>query len=399
MIDEERRAALGFRFWDDDNDAPRRAKGNSDMSAVQAIVMPKWGLVMEEGMLARWSVEEGAAIAVGQEIMDIETSKIANSFESPLGGVLRKKVVAEGETVPVGALLGVVADAGTPDADIEAFIADFLANFKVAAKSGDTGPVPEIIEAGGRRIRHLKAGPEGGTPVVLIHGFGGDYLSWGFNQGALAEDRQTFALDLPGHGGSTKDVGGGTVAELAAVLGDYLDAIGVGPAHLVGHSLGAAVAMELALASPQKVAALTLIAPAGIGPEINGEFIAGYIAENRARKLRPVLEMLVADPATITIAFVEDTLKFKRVDGVIPALQTIAAASFDGSVQRVSLRDRIGAIGAPMQILWGESDRIIPSRQSEGLPASIPVTRLAGAGHIPHLEKAGEVNAKIKSLA
>ncbi|MEO8667839.1 MAG: acetoin dehydrogenase dihydrolipoyllysine-residue acetyltransferase subunit, partial [Bauldia sp.] len=355
MIDEERRAALGFRFWDDESDAPKRAKGTSDMSGILAIVMPKWGLVMEEGMLARWSVEEGVPVAVGQEIMDIETSKIANSFESPVGGVLRKKVVAEGETVPVGALLGVVADAGTPEADIDAFVADFLANFKVAAKSGDTGPVPEIVEAGGRRIRYLKAGPEGGTPVVFIHGFGGDYLSWSFNQGAVAENRQTYAIDLPGHGGSTKDVGGGTVGELADALNDYLDAIGAAPAHLVGHSLGAAVAIELALKAPQKVAALSLIAPAGLGTEINGDFIAGYIAENRARKLRPILEMLVADPATITIAFVEDTLKSKRLDGVIPALQTIAAAAFDGSVQRIALRDRIGGIGVPVQVIWGES--------------------------------------------
>ncbi len=74
--------------------------------------MPKWGLAMEEGILARWAVDEGAEIAAGQEIMDIETTKIANVFESPVAGVLRKKVVKEGETVPVGALLGVVAEPG-----------------------------------------------------------------------------------------------------------------------------------------------------------------------------------------------------------------------------------------------------------------------------------------------
>ena len=86
------------------------------MPDIQPITMPKWGLAMEEGVLARWAVEEGAQIAAGQEIMDIETTKIANVFESPVAGVLRKKVVPDGETVPVGALLGVVAEPGVDEA-------------------------------------------------------------------------------------------------------------------------------------------------------------------------------------------------------------------------------------------------------------------------------------------
>ena len=72
--------------------------------------MPKWGLAMQEGMVAKWLVEEGARSTRGDEILDIETSKIANVFESPVAGPLRRRLVGEGETVPVGALLGVVAD-------------------------------------------------------------------------------------------------------------------------------------------------------------------------------------------------------------------------------------------------------------------------------------------------
>ena len=102
--------------------------------AIQPITMPKWGLAMEEGVLARWAVDEGAEIAAGQEIMDIETTKIANVFESPVAGVLRRKVVGEGETVPVGALLGVVADPGVADTEVDAFIGTFQENFKPPAK-------------------------------------------------------------------------------------------------------------------------------------------------------------------------------------------------------------------------------------------------------------------------
>ena len=80
------------------------------MSAeIQAITMPKWGLAMEEGKVVAWETGEGEAVAAGQEILEIETTKITNVFESPASGLLRRCVVQEGDTVPVGALLGALA--------------------------------------------------------------------------------------------------------------------------------------------------------------------------------------------------------------------------------------------------------------------------------------------------
>jgi pyruvate dehydrogenase E2 component (dihydrolipoamide acetyltransferase) len=368
------------------------------MPKVQPITMPKWGLAMEEGVLARWAVEVGAEIASGQEIMDIETTKIANVFESPVAGVLRRKVVADGETVPVGALLGVVSEPGVADAEVDAFVGEFLENFKPPEKGEAGGPVPEIVEAKGRKIRHLKAGPDTGTPILLLHGFGADMTTWMFNQAALAEDRPVYAIDLPGHGGSGKDVGQGTVEALAAAVLDYMDAAGIGAAHLVGHSLGGAIAVAIALAAPGRVTALTLIAPAGFGAEVLQEFIDGFIAESRPRKLRPVIEMLVANPQLVTADMVEEVLKFKRLDGALTALRTIADANFSAGTQRISLREKLGEIRVPIQVVWGEADRILPARHSEGLPAAIKVTRIAGAGHIPHMEKAADVNAAIEAL-
>ena len=73
---------------------------------LQAITMPKWGLAMDEGMVVDWHVEEGARLTPGDEVLDIETTKITNALESPAGGILCRRLVAEGETVPVGALLG-----------------------------------------------------------------------------------------------------------------------------------------------------------------------------------------------------------------------------------------------------------------------------------------------------
>ena len=71
------------------------------MSTITPIVMPKWGLEMREGTVTAWLVEEGAEIAVGTPIVDVETDKISNAVEAPDPGLLRRQVAKAGETLPV----------------------------------------------------------------------------------------------------------------------------------------------------------------------------------------------------------------------------------------------------------------------------------------------------------
>ncbi len=366
--------------------------------AIQPIVMPKWGLAMQEGMLASWHVADGQAVEKGQEIADIETSKIANAFESPVAGPVRRRLVGEGETVPVGALLAVVADASVPDAEIDAFVEEFRATLAAAAAEASVagGPVPEFVDAGGRRLRYLKLGEAAGTPVLFLHGFGGDLNNWLFNQPALAERGTTYALDLPGHGGSAKDVGEGDVGALAAAVVDFLGALGVDKAHLVGHSLGGAVSLDLALNHPERVASVTALATGGLGPEISMEYIDGFIATSRARKLRAVLEMLVHDRSLVTNDMFEDVLKFKRLDGAEAALRKIRDAAFAGGRQALQLTGRLGDVKVPVQVIWGKEDRVLPASHGQGLPGNVKVTVLDATGHLVHMEKAQEVNEQVE---
>lgn len=366
-------------------------------AAIQPIVMPKWGLAMQEGMVAHWHVEEGAPVAKGQEIVDIETSKIANVFESPASGTLRRRVAAPGETLPVGALLGVLAEESVADAEVDAFVADFQErlNEQLAAQSQAKGPEFEFAEVDGRRLRYLRAGEGGADPVLFLHGYGGDLNNWLFNQPAVAERAPTFALDLPGHGGSAKDVGEGTVAALAGTVAGFMDAVGIGRAHLVGHSLGGAIALRLALDHPGRVASATLVCPAGLGPEISMAYVDGFIEAGRRRKMEPVLQMLVADPATVTGDMIEDVLRFKRLDGVDAALRKLREGLFRDGRQALVLKDRLGEVRCPVQVVWGRQDRIIPAAQADGLAGTVDLAILDDAGHLAHMEKAKEVNELI----
>jgi pyruvate dehydrogenase E2 component (dihydrolipoamide acetyltransferase) len=370
--------------------------------AIEAIVMPKWGLAMEEGVVTAWHIAEGATIAKGQEIADIETSKIANVFESLVSGKVRRIVAQTGETLPVGALLAVVADDKVADSDIDAFVAKAAEELKeaLAARAGEKKPEPETVDiAGGRKIRYLKLGEAGGAPVVFIHGYGGDLNNWLFNQEVLAESHATYAIDLPGHGGSSKDVGAGDLGSMCEAVAAWMDALKIERAHLVGHSMGGAVALKLAATQPSKVASATLICPAGLGPEVSMEYINGFIETSRGKKLEPILQMLVADPGLVTRDMIEDVLKFKRLDGVDAALRKMRDAMFPGGRQGVLLRDDVGKTQAPLQVIVGAKDRIVPAAHAKGLPGNVKVHVFDEAGHMPHMEAASEVNRLIGEIA
>jgi pyruvate dehydrogenase E2 component (dihydrolipoamide acetyltransferase) len=216
-----------------------------------------------------------------------------------------------------------------------------------------------------------------------------------FNQPALAERCDTIALDLPGHGGSSKAVGADPWTALLGALAGFMAAADVSRAHLVGHSMGGALALALAGAHHERVASLTLIAPGGLGPEINMSFIDGLARAQRRKEVKGALEQLVADPSAISRSMADEVLKYKRLDGVTEALTSIAAALFPGGRQAGNLREALAQVAVPRQVIWGRQDRIIPAAHAEALPGGIPVRLIDGAGHLPHMEKSNEVNRLI----
>ena len=360
-------------------------------SDVQKLGMPKWGLSMTEGRLVAWLIDEGSEVAVGDEVAEVETDKLNGAVESPVAGVLRRHVASAGETIPVGGLLGVVAGADATDADVDAFVAEFQASFVPGESDEDAGPEPETVEVGAGTLRYLRQG-EGGDAVLLLHGFGGDLNNWLFAAPALAEGHTVYALELPGHGGSSKDVGPGDLDFLVDAVVQFLDALELERVHLVGHSIGGLVAASTALRDPGRALSLTLVASAGLGEEINGDYLDGFISAGSRRELKPALELLFADSGQVTRQLVDDVLKYKRIDGVDAALRSIAEHVFGEGRQHVLVADRLADLGVPLLVLWGEQDQIIPAAHVRHVPEQAEVHVLEGSGHSPHMEAAGDVN-------
>jgi pyruvate dehydrogenase E2 component (dihydrolipoyllysine-residue acetyltransferase) len=357
--------------------------------------MPKWGLSMKTGKIVEWFVSEGDIIAKGDDIVDIETDKIAGTLESPVEGPLRRIIAEPGADLPVGAVLAVVAPAEVPDSDIESVVEEARAAIASGELEAGDEPEPQLVDVGGWMISYLSLGPDappGDTPVVLVHGYGGDKNSWLFVQQPLAEEgHRAIALDLPGHGATTKDVGDGSLTTFADCVAGFLDALGIQRAHLVGHSLGGAVVAALARTAPGKVASLTLIAPAGFTPEVDAEYLRGFAAASSRRELKPLVGRLFSDEALVTRQLVDDLLRYKRLDGVDAALSTVLGTLLgdDGDRQAIDTRSLLAGVGVPVTVVWGDADRIVP------VPDGVDLTRVK-AGHMPQMEAPGEVLAAIR---
>ncbi|MDH4053512.1 MAG: acetoin dehydrogenase dihydrolipoyllysine-residue acetyltransferase subunit, partial [Rubrivivax sp.] len=230
--------------------------------------------------------------------------------------------------------------------------------------------------------------------VLFLHGFGGDLNNWLFNLDAVAEQHPVIALDLPGHGESDARLPGTGLADLAAFVGKFLDALGVPKAHLVGHSLGGAVAARLALDAPDRVASVALVNPAGLGEDINAGYTDGFVKAASRRELKPVVEMLFADPSLVSRQLLDDLLKYKRLDGVTELLADLGGRQFGGGRQAERPVRQLG--GLPLLVVWGAEDKVIPAAQAALAPQGADVHVLPGAGHMAMMEKAGEFNTLLK---
>ncbi|MCC3330848.1 alpha/beta fold hydrolase [Nocardia abscessus] len=254
---------------------------------------------------------------------------------------------------------------------------------------------------GGLTLRYHEAGS--GAPLVLLHGSGPGVSGWanfGANLPVLAERFRCLIVDQPGFGASGRpEVYERNYLRVSAeAVLRLLDDLGLERAHLLGNSMGGAVATLLALEHPERVDRLVLMAPGGVGLNVLGPEpsegitrLLEFNAEPTRERLLPWLRTMVSDPATLTDELIDTRLKAASDPAAVTALRDAYATFADPALaEPIPLWARLRGLRAQTQILWGRDDRVTPV-EAALLPArQIPTADLrvfARCGHWVQIER------------
>jgi pyruvate dehydrogenase E2 component (dihydrolipoamide acetyltransferase) len=418
--------------------------------------MPKLGITMEEGTVVAWLVELHGRVERGEPLLVIESEKAEVEIEATASGVLRHIYVDSETTVPCGTLLAAIT--GSPDEAFEAEAFRQTHDLAPAVEHAPSAPPPAALQAtvagptraprdrkpiapaarkrardlgidaqkvpgtgpGGRVTRQdvdayaqarealvevgdgvalevLRQGEEEGDAVLLLPGFGTDVSAFTRQIPALAQSHRVIGLNPRGVGLSDAPE-----PEIYAISQAAADAAAVlaRPAHVVGTSLGAAVAMELALAHPEAVRSLALITPFVAA---NGRLLAVADAWTQiAAVAGPELLARALLPWLFSAQYLEDGARRERTARGLaatlarvppPTLRRAAAGMRDWSGTR---SEALQKIAVPTLVLAAGDDLLTPDAAT--VAAAIPDARLvsiSGAGHALGLEAPDAVNESL----
>ena len=259
----------------------------------------------------------------------------------------------------------------------------------------------------GGRVSTLQAGS--GEPVVMVHGLGATKASFLPTINALSPSFRTIALDLPGFGDAEKPLGAAYDAPFFArsVL-NVLDTLGLPRVHLIGHSLGGRVALEVAMRHPDRLRSVTLMTPSMawrrerpwapylrlVRPEL------GFIQPVPRAVIDPLVRRLVphSDRGWGAVAVDEFLRGF---------LDPRGRAAFYAAARKIYLEEpagpdgfweRLGSISTPSLFVWGREDRLVPAAFARHVERSVPQARhvVLDCGHVPQLERPTALHSAIQ---
>jgi pyruvate dehydrogenase E2 component (dihydrolipoamide acetyltransferase) len=151
----------------------------------------------------------------------------------------------------------------------------------------------------------------------------------------------------------------------------------------------------LALAHPDRVRSLTALSGAGFGGTVNPDYVEGFLHAEKRKDLKPVAELLFADPDLVTREMLDDLIAYKRIDGVPNVLRSLIDNAL-GQAELDALHARIGGLPMPVLAIYGAQDQVVRTPDAAKQPRGAIV--IEGAGHMPHLEAAEAVNGHISGF-
>ena len=409
----------------------RDAKGTG--VGIVSLPLPRLGETMEEGRVVAWLKQPGDRFKRGEILLEVETDKTVVEVPALQDGVMVEHLAAEDDRIAVDApiarieVAGAVEQAATKPASAPAVRAapraaqpatpsasnnglrasprarrlarDRGADLAALAGTGRNGRISgeDVLAAGAPKqeapqvsiqvatiagtiqVREWPAVGQRRGDAFLIHGLFADAEAYTLVARRLAKGGlRVLAIDLPGHGGS--DAKAETLDALADTTATTLRALAVGPVRLVGHSLGAMVAARIAAQGEVALDRLMMLAPAGLGKEIDTGFIDRMIAADTVADLEGEIAKL--DGGALSPSYLEELLA--RIQARRPMLRTLAASLNDATGQKHSILADLERVKAPITAIFGLKDRIIPWQHAAQLPARAAAHFVRNAGHMPH---------------
>ena len=254
------------------------------------------------------------------------------------------------------------------------------------------------VTVNGRRVHLVDIGSGAEAPVLFVHGLGGRWQNWIENIARVARSRRVVALDLPGFGRSQTPKERISIASYADLIDRLCDLLELDPVVLVGNSMGGAIAAETALRHPARVQQLVLVSIAAISitdfnPVPVGALLAVFgrsplgspagmrsiLARRRARHL--AFASVVRHPTLIATDVLCELVGGRGAAGLAVATQAMIGND---------LRDRLAQIGAPVLVVHGRNDMLVPVADSVWVAAHLADARLEifeDTGHLAMLER------------
>ncbi len=266
----------------------------------------------------------------------------------------------------------------------------------------------QYVRAAGIRTRYWSLGNHG-SPVILLHGLGGSAEIWMPNLEALADQHLVYVPDLPGFGRSEKPGLSFNPSDYAFFIRDFLKVLDIGRVSIIGHSLGGGIALQYTLQFPEQVDKLILVDNAGFGKEViwTLRFMSlPLIGELFSRPTRMgvalFFKLAVHNQEWITSDFIDLYYDLFNQPGSPEFLLRTVRTLVDihGAKEKFlsPIMENLPQIFQPALILWGERDRVFPTRHAYYGKEKLIHSQLhiiKQCGHIPNLEQADEFNKQV----